>query len=33
MEYIIPREQLLHGNSYLFQGGEHRDIPISFFWV
>jgi mannose-6-phosphate isomerase-like protein (cupin superfamily) len=31
MALIIPREQLRNGN--LFQGGEHGDIPISFFWV
>lgn len=30
---IISREQLRHGNSYLFQGGEHGGVPISFFWV
>src|SRR5437588_4659994 len=33
MEEIISREQLRHGDSYLFQGGEHGGIPISFFWV
>ncbi len=33
METVISREQLRQGNSYLFQGGEHGDMPISFFWV
>ncbi|HET8846837.1 MAG TPA: cupin domain-containing protein [Ktedonobacteraceae bacterium] len=31
MATIIPKEELLNGT--LFQGGEHGDIPISFFWV
>ena len=30
MEYVISREQL---PDHLFQGGEHGDVPISFFWV
>ena len=30
MEEVVSREQL---PGHLFQGGEHGDIPISFFWV
>ena len=33
MAEILSREQLRRGTSYLFQGGEHGGIPISFFWV
>jgi mannose-6-phosphate isomerase-like protein (cupin superfamily) len=35
MNYIISQEQLHRDGkqSYLFQGGEHGGIPISFFWV
>jgi mannose-6-phosphate isomerase-like protein (cupin superfamily) len=34
MPYLISREQLRSKNStYLFQGREQQDLPISFFWV
>src|SRR2546421_12548776 len=34
MIYVIPREELQrNGNAYLFQGGEHGGVPISFFLV
>src|SRR5260221_13979801 len=34
MIYVISREQLRSQNStYLFQGREQQDLPISFFWV
>src|SRR5713101_1973300 len=34
MNYIISSEELQrNGNANLFQGGEHGDVPISFFLV
>ncbi|HKV00885.1 MAG TPA: cupin domain-containing protein [Ktedonobacteraceae bacterium] len=34
MPYMISREQLRSKNStYLFQGREQQDLPISFFWM
>lgn len=34
MYHIIPKAELPHnGNAYLFQGKEHSDVPITFFWL
>jgi len=34
MNNIIPKEKIqIDETAYRFQGGEHGDIPISFFWL
>jgi mannose-6-phosphate isomerase-like protein (cupin superfamily) len=34
MYKVIPRETIqINETAYRFQGGEHGDIPISFFWL
>ncbi len=34
MRNIIPKEKIqINETAYRFQGGEHGDIPISFFWL
>lgn len=34
MSYVIPRESIqINATAYRFEGGEHGDVPISFFWV
>jgi mannose-6-phosphate isomerase-like protein (cupin superfamily) len=32
-QFIIPREKIFNGTNHLFQGKEHGNVPISFFWV
>lgn len=34
MDYILPKDKIhRNGTAYLFQGGEHGGVPISFFWL
>lgn len=34
MNYVIPKEKIhLDGTTYRFQGSEHGEVPISFFWL
>lgn len=33
MSYIIPKAEIKHEKTYLFQGGQYNDVPLSFFWL